>query len=179
MSKGENDEFGGFGSCHENDRLSGCCQCSKNDGVSGCGQCGQNGGFGGCGQCDENDGFSGCSQCGKNDGFSGCGHCGQNGRLVVEVNIFKMAGLVVVNVMKMMEMSLLRYLSSPTMSYHCIVHASTTILTPIFAHPLYIRLKLFTKKSNAFQVDGQTDIRTSGHPDRRTDGQTDIQLHAC
>ena len=78
-------------------------------------------------------------------------------------------------------MSLLSLLLSPTMSFlwfvlhGYMVVASTTILSPIFAHSLHIRLKLFTKKSNAFQDDGQTDIRTDGHPDRRTDRQTDRQ----
>ena len=35
------------------------------------------------------------------------------------------------------------------------------------------KTKIVYKKSNAFQVDGQTDIRTDGQTDRRTDGQTD------
>ena len=39
--------------------------------------------------------------------------------LMVVINVIKIAGFVVVdNVMKMMEMSLLRLLSSPTMSYY-------------------------------------------------------------
>ena len=67
-----------------------------------------------CGQCDENDGFSGCCECVKktvlvvwsiseNDGFSCCGQCSKMKRLVVVVDVVKMAGLaVVINVMKLM-----------------------------------------------------------------------------